>query len=138
MASTAGGTPSLYRMEYASGTPYVLTTNLFYMYPDATGDGAYILYSPGNSANVNKTNYTSQTVTTTGYGSQLLTHNDPAWHNLVNVDPLFVNAAGNDYHLQASSPAKEKGTDLSGEIPAFDRDGNPRTPPWSIGAYERD
>jgi len=108
------------------------------MYPDATGDGVYFYYAPGNSANVNKNNYTSQTVLTTGHGSQLLTYEDPAWRNLVNVDPLFVNAAANDYHLQAGSPAKAAGTDLSAEIPAFDRDGNPRTPPWSIGAYERD
>ncbi|MCX7787542.1 MAG: Ig-like domain-containing protein [Spirochaetes bacterium] len=137
--SNGGGSPGLYHMNSGSGHyPYSYTTNLFYMAPNATGDGAYVYYSSGNSANINVSNYVSQVAYTYSAGSQLLTYNDPAWRNLVNQDPLFVNPAANDYHLQASSPARAAGTDLSAEIPAFDRDGNPRSVPWSIGAYERE
>ncbi|MCX7787540.1 MAG: chitobiase/beta-hexosaminidase C-terminal domain-containing protein [Spirochaetes bacterium] len=120
-----------------SGGLFAITTNLFYMYPDATGEGAYVYYYPQSSGNVNINNYTTTPVYTSS-DAQPLTYNDPAWRNLVNQDPLFVNPAANNYHLQASSPARAAGTDLSSEIPAFDRDGNPRTVPWSIGAYERD
>jgi len=137
--SNGGGIPGLYHMNSGSGHyPYAYTTNLFYVTPTATGDGAYVYYAGGSSMNININNYTSQIAYTYSSGNQLLTYNDPAWRNLVNVDPLFVDAAANDYHLQTSSPARSTGTDLSSEIPALDRDGNPRTPPWSIGAYERD
>ena len=49
---------------------------------------------------------------------------------------LFVNAAGGDYHLSASSPARDTGTTLA-EVPQ-DHDGAPRPqgPAADIGAYE--
>src|SRR5262249_53710338 len=49
---------------------------------------------------------------------------------------LFVNAAGNDYHLSATSPAIDTGTATS--APATDFDGNPRPQGagYDIGAYE--
>lgn len=139
LTSDAGGTPGLYHMNSGSGHyPYCYTTNLFYVAPVATGDGAYVYYGSNSPDNININNYTSQIVYTSASGYQLLTYNDPAWRNLVDVNPLFVNASGNDYHLQPTSPARNAGTDLSSEIPALDRDGNPRTSPWSIGAYEQD
>ncbi|GEM_PF-1446493 len=138
LSSTSTYYQSLYHMAYGSSHyPYAYTTNLFYVYPDATGNGSYIYYNNDDPKNLNINNYEYQAVYTCS-DFQSLTYDDPAWRNLVNVDPLFVNAATYDYRLQANSPAKDKGTDLSAEIPAFDRDGNPRTPPWSIGAYERD
>lgn len=42
----------------------------------------------------------------------------------IDADPLFVNQAGNDYHLQQGSPAIDKGT--SNQAPANDYDGKPR------------
>jgi hypothetical protein len=49
---------------------------------------------------------------------------------------LFVNSAGNDYHLSATSPAIDRGTTTS--APATDLDGNsrPHGAGIDIGAYE--
>ena len=56
----------------------------------------------------------------------------------VSVDPAFV--SDTDWHLQASSPAevRQGGLDLSTEGYAHDQDDQPRTAPWSIGAFEAD
>jgi hypothetical protein len=54
----------------------------------------------------------------------------------VEGDPLFVDAAAADFHLQASSPAIDSGT--SAEAPAVDFDGNvrPQGAGFDIGAFE--
>jgi hypothetical protein len=68
-------------------------------------------------------------------------------HNLVNVDPLFINAAGLDYHLQSGSPAINAGIDPgSGAGQSLNADyqylhprcGQNRAPVGAIdiGAYE--
>ena len=61
---------------------------------------------------------------------------NPAPGDIWNVDPLFVNPAANDFHLQVESPAIDAGT----EIPSLtvDMDGNPRPQGKTIdiGAYE--
>jgi hypothetical protein len=56
----------------------------------------------------------------------------------VSVDPVFVGSG--DFHLSSSSPVSvtEGGLDLSVEGLTEDKDGNPRTNPYSIGAYEYD
>lgn len=57
----------------------------------------------------------------------------------VAVDAVLQDAAGGDYHLTAASPAgvTAGGLDLTVAVPE-DKDGNPRTVPVSMGAYERD
>jgi hypothetical protein len=50
-------------------------------------------------------------------------------------DPLFMNQAALDFHLQGTSPAKTGGLDLSGSF-TTDKDGILRAAPWSIGAFE--
>jgi curved DNA-binding protein CbpA len=59
--------------------------------------------------------------------------------NLTNgTNPLFVNPAGHDFHLQAASPARDGGTSLA-NIFTTDKDNisRPQGAAWDIGAYER-
>jgi hypothetical protein len=56
-------------------------------------------------------------------------------HGINGGNPLFTNPAVNDFTLQSSSPAINKGTDLSVYF-TKDRAGNTRSGTWSIGAYE--
>jgi len=55
-------------------------------------------------------------------------------HNLLGTDPKFVNAAGQDFHLQPSSPAIRAGTPVS--VVTTDADGLPRGNPPQLGAFE--
>ena len=60
----------------------------------------------------------------------------PGTGNL-NVDPLFVNPAANDYHLTTNSPLIDAGDSAHPMVPANDLDGNPRDiGAVDIGAYE--
>jgi hypothetical protein len=56
----------------------------------------------------------------------------------INTDPLFVNIAGQNFHLQSSSPCVDHANNSAAELPDLDRDGNPRI--WNaivdMGAYE--
>jgi len=58
----------------------------------------------------------------------------------IHVDPLFVNAAGGNFHLQASSPCIGAGasTAIDPNIPVIDYDGvsRPQGANWDMGAYE--
>lgn len=51
------------------------------------------------------------------------------------VDPLFVNPAGNDYHIQSTSPAKDAGVD-AGVTDDVDGDTRPQGVGFDIGADE--
>jgi len=54
-------------------------------------------------------------------------------HSLTGTNPLFVNPAGDDYHLLSNSPAVGAGLNVG---VATDLDGQPRRDPPTIGAYE--
>jgi hypothetical protein len=67
----------------------------------------------------------------------------------IESDPLFVDSANNDYHLQSASPAIDTGTSSGVVQQVFDTfqtlygidirndiEGNPRIGTWDIGAYE--
>jgi hypothetical protein len=54
----------------------------------------------------------------------------------VTSDPLFVDAANDDYHLDAGSVAKTGGTTLAEVTDDFDRILRPQNTTYSIGAYE--
>jgi parallel beta-helix repeat protein len=56
--------------------------------------------------------------------------------NLLGTDPQFVNAGGNDYHLQSGSPAAIGGTNLSASY-TTDLEGatRPGSGAWTRGAY---
>ena len=61
---------------------------------------------------------------------------DPS--NLDNVDPLFVDAENDDYHLTASSPCVNTGDNDAPGLPSGDKEGNPRIMHGIVdmGAYE--
>jgi hypothetical protein len=84
-------------------------------------DGLYIknniFYNSGNS------NAVKLTGTPTNYVNS----------GNINLNPLFVNAAGGDFHLQAGSPAINNGTNV-GLISDFAK--NPVSNPPEIGVYE--
>ena len=51
-------------------------------------------------------------------------------------DPKFVNAAAKDFHLQAGSPAIDKGATLAGFNYDYDTVARPQGAAWDIGALE--
>jgi hypothetical protein len=59
--------------------------------------------------------------------------------NNINADPQFVNAAGGDFHLLATSPAIDAAMPSAGLDPAFDFEGTarPQGAAKDIGAFER-
>ncbi len=63
----------------------------------------------------------------------------PAATGNIDDDPVFTNQAGGDWHLNSGSPCgvTEGGIDLSSSFD-YDLEGNARTTPFSIGAYEWD
>lgn len=68
-------------------------------------------------------------------GSKGVQYGAPAPHELLDVEPLFVDPAGLDMRLSDTSPARGRGN------PAFaggglDRAGRPRSDPPALGAYE--
>jgi hypothetical protein len=52
----------------------------------------------------------------------------------IDLDPLFVDAAAGDYHLQLASPTRDAGTSLG--APLVDLDGKPRDLLPDMGAFE--
>jgi hypothetical protein len=63
----------------------------------------------------------------------------------ISIDPQFVNPAGNDYHLQSTSPVIDVGSNTAPDLPDKDLDGNGRIGPGNpstcvaivdMGTYE--
>jgi hypothetical protein len=58
-------------------------------------------------------------------------------HSIVATPPtLFVNVAGNDYHLGSTSPARDAGASLAGVTEDLEGTSRPQGPAADIGAYE--
>jgi len=85
-----------------------------------------ILWNDTASSSGSEFNDTSASVTYSivqgGYASG--TH-------IISEDPLFVDVASGDLHLQSSSPAIDQGADCSSVVPGTDKDGNAR---WDIAS----
>jgi hypothetical protein len=56
-------------------------------------------------------------------------------NNVLNQNPLFVNSAGDDYHIQSGSPAKDTGANV-GVLADLDGNVRPFGAGFDIGAYE--
>ena len=56
--------------------------------------------------------------------------------NEINTDPLYVNEAADDFHIQTLSPAKDAGATLTEFTTDFDGNVRPVGSAWDIGAYE--
>ena len=58
--------------------------------------------------------------------------------NCISSDPLFVNAAAGDFHLQTNSPCRNTGTNETWMVGALDLDGKPRIAGGIVdmGAFE--
>ncbi len=58
--------------------------------------------------------------------------------NSLYVDPLYVNRAGSNLHLQSASPVINTGNNSAPSLPSTDADGNPRISGATVdmGAYE--
>jgi hypothetical protein len=128
---TEGGTNRYGIYEYTlDGDPAVVENNDIFNCPTALyyDEGDDSEYDEGN----NGTNITDI--------ASVNTLTDITVSANISTDPQFENMSGNDYHLTADSPASvtEGGQDLSSEGISEDMDENPRTVPWSMGAYEYD
>jgi len=55
---------------------------------------------------------------------------------IISSDPLYVNYAGQDYHLQSGSPAKDTGTATGAPTHDFNQVTRPQGTATDIGAYE--
>jgi chitodextrinase len=71
--------------------------------------------------------YNANVITATGAGYTVS-------GNIMGQDPKFKNLTGRDFHLQAGSPAIDKGTYITGYT--YDADGRPIVGAPDIGAYE--
>jgi parallel beta-helix repeat protein len=60
----------------------------------------------------------------------------PAPHNIIGLDPLFVNPDSNDFRLQEGSPAIDSGMTLTGFNTDIIGTIRPKGDGWDIGAYE--
>jgi len=56
--------------------------------------------------------------------------------NQIGVDPKFVNAAGNDFHLQSGSPAVDSGMTLAAVTTDIDGNARPQGSAFDLGARE--
>jgi hypothetical protein len=77
-----------------------------------------------------------------GSNNLVFNHGAPTYTRILlanfNIDPMFVNLRGRDFHLQLNSAAHAKGiTAWDGvNAPAYDIEGRLRGSPPSVGAYE--
>jgi parallel beta-helix repeat protein len=60
----------------------------------------------------------------------------PYPHDLWNVDPMFVDALANNFHLRPDSPAIDAGQSLASVVDDFDDNPRPQGAGYDIGAYE--
>lgn len=129
--SEDGGVPSFGIYEDTDSSPQGVRNNDFINASSDAGGGFY--HTHGGTV------YTT-ILGTTGleylYGLSYDENGIPVSENVA-VNPSFSDS---DYRLGSSTPGSvsQGGANLSGEGFSTDKDGNTRTNPWSMGAYEYD
>jgi hypothetical protein len=84
----------------------------------------------------------AQCPTFRGSANLVFNHGGPTYTSILtnnfNIDPLFANLTGRNFHLQSISAARHKGVTTWNGIsaPTYDIDGRVRDNPPSLGAYE--
>ena len=135
-ASTGGG---IYSDD--STAPTIINSTIFGNSAPGSGAGMF------NSANSSVTVFNSIIGNGVSGGFVTLSHSDVARMNLAatpnangnfDADPMFVNPANGDLHLQAGSPCIDAGDDSAIAGVTTDLDGNPRivNAHVDLGAYE--
>jgi len=112
----------------------VVTNNIIYANPKA---GLREFCYSGQTCIGNNNIYTNNLIYHNGTDVSLLFGHTAS--NTISADPQFVKyqADGSgDYHLQSTSPAIDKGTNLGAPLNDFDGGARPVGATWDIGAYE--
>jgi hypothetical protein len=107
--------------------------NIVYGNTANVGDDLYIL-NDGVQVNLFNNDFNSATEGFYIEDTVNYSHGD----NLNNIDPLFVDAINDDYHLTADSPVINLGSNTAPAVPSDDLDTNPRPVSCVVdmGAYE--
>ena len=123
---------------YAIGlrnVPYtIVKNNIFYNQPDNT------IFTLGDTAGQEIDN----NLAFNGDGSNApcmkvenwICANPPPAHDQWNVDPLFINPAAYDYHLQLTSPAIDAGFSVNNVTDDYEGNPRPQGIGYDIGVYE--
>ena len=141
-----------YAQMYIGSSDYVKETKNNSFINCVFDDGTYLFNAVQNSSNNSMANCIVTNIDNYKNGSASLTFNytnsdfyqngfsAPAGSNLITSDPLFVNLANADYHLQSGSPCINAGlADTAGlGLPSTDYEGNARIVGGTIdmGIYE--
>lgn len=116
-------------MAITGGSNQVIQNNIFYGCNGRPPIKTYNSLSYSLSVNNNLTSPDCPLLSSMGNITGVTFSN-----NIENVDPLFIDLSGRDFHLKSSSPAIDKGKSFSDR--SKDADGNPIIGLPDIGAYE--
>ncbi len=139
---------TMYNIQ-ASGSQMVWVTNAAY-----TSFGAPSSWLPGPNLDIKNNIFysdgsTPYFSTSTSSPAPVITMDHNLYYNAgapplldaaaVNANPLFVNAAAGNFHLQSSSPAINVGSSGVGTVTTMDHDGvrRPQGGGYDIGVYEQ-
>lgn len=124
-----------FAIPWWSGTADGLHKNIQFVNNTAYGNGTgFTVQSPRNEGVIFRNNILfgnrgAVSIIAGAQGQITLDHN-------LTTDPLFVNSAGADFHLQSGSPAIDAGASLDAPNVDFDNKARPRGAGYDIGAFE--
>ena len=123
LSYSASAYPEAISVENAGSNPIVIKNNII---TEQRGQTVWVVSSSGVSADYNLF-YNSDGSSLSGTKSS---------HDLWAINPLFINLAAGNYHLQAGSPAIDAGVTLPNVLNDFDGIARPQGVRYDIGPYE--